>query len=72
MDTRIIKLQKLIDSFANNLAYMKASKNNYNETSCRNEYIDSLLEILGWDITNKKGNALQCREVFVEYNSLIY
>lgn len=68
MDTRIIKLQKLIDSFANNLAYMKASKNNYNETSCRNEYIDSLLEILGWDITNKKGNALQCREVFVEYN----
>lgn len=68
MDTRIIKLQKLVDSFANNLAYMKAPKNNYNETSCRNEYIDSFLEILGWDITNKKGNPLQCREVFVEYN----
>ena len=47
---------------------MKAPKNKYNETSCRNEYIDSFLEILGWDVTNKKEKDLQFREVVAEYN----
>lgn len=68
MDDRLKRLCTLIESFKKNIDYMKAPKNKYNETSCRNEYIDSFLEILGWDVTNKKDKNLQFREVIAEYN----
>ena len=29
----------------------------YNETQLRREFIDSFFEELGWDVTNKAGNA---------------
>jgi len=29
----------------------------YNETQLRREFLDPLFEALGWDMTNKQGNA---------------
>lgn len=60
------RLERLIDTFSTSLSYYKDAKNNYNEHSCRIEYIDPLLEILGWDVANKKGIAPQYREVIAE------
>ena len=68
MNDHLKRLYTLIESFKKNIDYMKAPKNKYNETSCRNEYIDYFLEILGWDVTNKKEKDLQFREVVAEYN----
>ena len=68
MNSIIDRLQSLVELFNNNLDYMKASRNKYNETSCRNEYINPFLEILGWDITNEKRVEPQYRDVIVEYN----
>lgn len=64
--TNIEKLKNLIDRFYENLAYYKDNRNNYNEHSCRIEYIDPLLKILGWDVANEKGLAPQYREVIAE------
>ncbi len=64
--TNIEKLQALVDRFQANLPYYKDTKNNYNEHSCRIEYIDPLLKILGWDVANEKGLAPQYREVIAE------
>ena len=60
-------LQDLVDRFLKNLDYYKDRRTGYNETSCRNEYIDPLFSILGWDITNRKGLAPHFREVIAEY-----
>jgi len=60
------ELQELIDKFEASLSYYKDSKNAYNEHSCRIEYIDPLLNYLGWDVANKKGLAPQYREVIAE------
>lgn len=68
MTDKLDKLRSLVDKFSHNLEYMKATKNKYNESSCRNEYIDPFLEILGWDVTNNKGVDAQYREVIVEFN----
>ena len=64
--TNIEKLSELANRFQTNLAYYKDAKNNYNEHSCRIEYIDPLLKILGWDVANEKGLAPQYREVIAE------
>lgn len=60
------KLQALVDRFQSNLAYYKDSNNNYNEHSCRIEFIDPLLKILNWDVANERGLAPQYREVIAE------
>lgn len=64
--SRIDDLLSLVKRFETNLAYYKDSKNSYNEHSCRIEYIDPLLSILGWDVANTKGLAPQYREVIAE------
>lgn len=64
--TNYEKLRNLVNRFSTNLSYYKDTKNNYNEHSCRIEYIDPLLEILGWDVANEKGLAPQYREVVAE------
>ncbi len=64
--TNIERLQTLVAHFRANLPYYKDIKNNYNEHSCRIEYIDPLLKILGWDVANEKGLAPQYREVIAE------
>ena len=40
------RLERLIDTFSTSLSYYKDAKNNYNEHSCRIEYIDPLLEMV--------------------------
>ena len=47
-------LQSLVERFHANLQYYKDARRNYNEHSCRIEYIDPLLKILGWDVANEK------------------
>lgn len=60
------KLKQLIDKFDSNIMYYKNTKNSYNEHQCRVEYIDSLLNILGWDVTNENGLTPEYREVIGE------
>ncbi len=64
--TNVEKLNDLANRFQMNLAYYKEARNNYNEHSCRIEYIDPLLKILGWDVANERGLAPQYREVIAE------
>ena len=64
--TSVEKLNDLVNRFQTNLTYYKEARNNYNEHSCRIEYIDPLLKILGWDVANEKGLAPQYREVIAE------
>lgn len=65
-DIRIV--QELVSTYQKNRDYMIAPGNKYNETSCRNEYIDPLLEAFGWDVHNKQGRNPQLREVIAEYS----
>ena len=62
----IEELKRLVKQFQKYLPNYKDTKNNYNEHSCRNEYIDPLLVALGWDVSNRKGVAPQYREVIAE------
>ena len=60
------KIRSLISRFGENLQLYKNNKNHYNEHSCRIEYIDPLLKLLGWDVANESGVAPQYREVIAE------
>ena len=60
------ELRALIEKFEKNLDYYHDSNKHYNEHSCRIEYIDPLLKILGWDVSNEKGLPPQYREVIAE------
>lgn len=62
----ITVLKDLVNRFNENISYYKTARNEYNEYSCRTEYIDPLLEVLGWDVSNSKGLAPQFREVIAE------
>ncbi|MDO4204548.1 MAG: Eco57I restriction-modification methylase domain-containing protein [Selenomonadaceae bacterium] len=64
--TNMIELQNLVDRFHANIDFYKDARNAYNEHSCRIEYIDPLLNLLGWDVANEKGLAPQYREVIAE------
>lgn len=64
--TNLTELQNLVDRFHANINFYKDIKNSYNEHSCRIEYIDPLLKVLGWDVANEKGLAPQYREVIAE------
>lgn len=59
-------LKLLVSHFDTHIGAYKDTKNNYNEHSCRVEYIDPLLKILGWDVENSRGVAPQYREVIAE------
>lgn len=61
-----IKLQKLVEQFHKNIDFYKNIQKGYNEHSCRIEFIDPLLKILGWDVANENGVAPQYREVIAE------
>jgi len=60
------QLKKLVEKFKNNEYYYKDSKNKYNETDTRNEHIDPLFELLGWDLHNKNNIRPSLREVMRE------
>ncbi|MBU0940244.1 MAG: N-6 DNA methylase [Bacteroidetes bacterium] len=59
-------LKELIHNFSNNLPTYKNSSNKYNEDATRREYIDPLLNILGWDVANRKGIPHHLREIITE------
>ena len=63
----IYELKRLVQQFEDNIKEYK--NKNYNEHSCRDEFINPFLEILGWDVTNSKGLAPQYREVIAEYHA---
>ena len=62
----IPKLQALVKNYLSNAEYCRRASNNYNEHSCRDEYINPLLRLLGWDVENSKGVQPQLREVIAE------
>lgn len=64
--TNLFDLQILVDRFTTNIEFYKDTRNAYNEHSCRIEYINPLLKLLGWDVANEKGLAPQYREVIAE------
>ena len=64
--TNLFDLQILVDRFHTNIEFYKDTRNAYNEHSCRIEYIDPLLKLLGWDVANEKGLVPQYREVIAE------
>lgn len=65
-DSKRRELQDLVDRYkAHSDFYTKAS-GKYNEHSCRDDFINPLLSILGWDVGNLKGAAPQYREVIAE------
>ncbi|WP_333593974.1 Eco57I restriction-modification methylase domain-containing protein [Anaerospora hongkongensis] len=63
---KINELKALIEKFATNIEYYHDNKKHYNEHSCRIEYIDPLLKLLGWDVSNEKALPPQYREVIAE------
>ena len=64
--TSIEEVRVLAAHFEAHLAYYKDPQQNYNEHSCRIEFIDPFLKLLGWDVANEKGLAPQYREVIAE------
>ena len=58
------RILELIDRFGYNLASYK--KGQYNETRVRLEYINPLMEELGWDVGNKKGHSEAYKDVIHE------
>ena len=60
------RLKKLIKKYRENMTYYHNSQNAYNETECRDEYINPLLECFGWDVENKQGKLPQYKEVVME------
>jgi len=49
------RVVELIETFDRNAKAIHSQQ--YNETQLRREFIDPFFEELGWDITNKAGNA---------------
>lgn len=62
------ELNNLVNKYSASRSFYMDKSSKYNELSCRNELIDPLLSILGWDIANKRSKAPQYREVIVENN----
>jgi len=49
------RVVELIETFDRNAKALHSHQ--YNETQLRREFIDPFFEELGWDVTNKTGNA---------------
>lgn len=61
------KVKELIDKFDKLLSYYKGTGTDFNEETCKSEFITPFFELLGWDMTNTKGVAPNLREVRYEY-----
>jgi hypothetical protein len=60
---------RLVKQFNRNAATYRNPE--YNETRARIEFINPLFEALGWDVTNREGNAPQYQEVIHEFSEEI-
>jgi hypothetical protein len=61
------RVVELIETFDRNAKALHSQQ--YNETQLRREFIDPFFEELGWDVTNKAGNA-QAYKVFIHEDSI--
>lgn len=57
-------LADLVERFERNADSYRAAQ--YNETQLRNEFLDPLFEILGWDVNNTRGYAEAFKDVIHE------
>ena len=60
-------LQSLVNKFAQD--YSRYKRDDYNEASCRQEFLNPLLECFGWDVSNRQNLRFNKREVLVEQNA---
>ena len=58
------KVIELVERFRQNFEDYKSGS--YNETQLRREFLDPFFEILGWDVSNKKGYADAYKDVIHE------
>lgn len=58
------KIHNLVAKYEANRDFYRTSK--FNETEVRNQFLDPLFEILGWDIRNISGRNTNEREVLLE------
>lgn len=61
----IQELKKLVERFNADFKNYKKEQT-YNEAMTRQQYIDVLLKLLGWDITNPMGLSFNDREIVAE------
>ena len=59
-----IGIHTLIQKYESHRDYYLTEK--YNETLLRSDFLDTLFELLGWDIKNKVGRPTNEREVILE------
>jgi type I restriction-modification system DNA methylase subunit len=60
------QLQTLVGQFIRERDQYVRSTSTYNETQLRADFLDPLLEILGWDVKNVRGTPQYRREVILE------
>lgn len=58
------QIHDLVQKYELNREFYRTSK--FNETEVRNQFLDPLFEILGWDIRNASGKNTNEREVLLE------
>ncbi|MGL6056826.1 MAG: Eco57I restriction-modification methylase domain-containing protein [Culicoidibacterales bacterium] len=63
---KINKLQQIVDAFEKDINIYKSRGTAFNEQMTRQQYIDRLLALLGWDITNPNNLSFSEREVVAE------
>lgn len=59
-----MNINDLINKYRKNRSFYLSKE--YNETMLRNEFLDPLFDLLGWDINNKAGKTTSEREVILE------
>jgi hypothetical protein len=57
-------IKQLVEKYKSDRDYYLTNK--YNETQLRSDFLDSLFELLGWDIKNNAGKPTNEREVILE------
>ena len=57
------KIIELVENFDRNIEQLKRAQN---ETQVRVEFIDPMFSLLGWDMDNSKGAAMQYQDVIHE------
>lgn len=65
-ETRKQQLQTLVEQYIRERDQYVRSTSTYNETQLRVDFLDPLLEILGWDVKNVRGVPQYRREVILE------
>lgn len=63
---KVSELRNLVARYDEHADFYTNASKNYNEHSCRDNFINPFLEILGWDVSNVHGVAPQYREVITE------